>query len=172
MRVIQLTRGYAAMVDDEDYERVSRWRWFANKKRGKAYAVRHYNPPMRKNTTRPLAYEVLRLPQPLPHGFCVDHINRDPLDCRKENLRFCTIGQNNRNRGPMQKTKTSRYKGVSYDRQREKWAASIKHERRSYNLGLYADEYSAVEAYNAAATVLHGRYGYVNRWDGETEKKV
>ena len=71
---------YEAIVDDEDLERLQKWRWFGCRKRGHIYPVRHYNMPGRKITLRPLHYEVFRLPQPLPRGFCVDHINRDPLD--------------------------------------------------------------------------------------------
>ncbi len=87
MRCIQLTRGHVATVDDEDFERINARKWFAVVGR---YQVRAARQSMRKNIY--MHYEVLEI-EVVP-GFEIDHIDRDPLNNCKENLRVVTHGQN------------------------------------------------------------------------------
>ena len=170
MRFLELTQGYVAVVDDEDYERLRQFKWHVSRK-GKEknrYACRYLRrePGAGRGTYQLLHYEVLRMVQPLPDGYVIDHINREGLDCRQGNLRICTRSENLRNQGPIGKSKSSQYKGVYLHRQRRKWAARIKCEGRTYHLGLFGTEQEAVNAYNLAALEVHGEYAFLNHWRG------
>lgn len=88
-------------------------------------------------------------------GQMVDHINGNPLDNRKSNLRFVTPSQSQMNKGSCK-----RYKGVY--RARDKWVAEIQKNGRRYRLGRYNSEECAAAAYNGAAIVLFENYGRLN----------
>lgn len=92
-KVIPLTQGRRAIVDDDDYEKLSQHLWYLHKTRSTAYAARYdYSGERRK-----LVYmhrEILN-----PGGnHCVDHVNRYTLDNRRHNLRVVSTLVNNRNR--------------------------------------------------------------------------
>ena len=93
-----------------------------------------------------------------------DHIDNDPLNCQKSNLRHCRTQQNNWNVpkylwkcGPV----TSQYKGVCRTKG-GKWAAKITHNRTPYDLGLYLCEVEAAVAYDAKAIELFGDFAWLN----------
>lgn len=90
-------------------------------------------------------------------GKDVDHINGDPLDNRLENLRVASHQENMRNQKKREGT-SSKWKGVTWDKQRGKWNAKIRHSYKTINLGRYDDEREAAEAYMFAALELHGDY--------------
>ena len=89
----------------------------------------------------------------------VDHINRNPLDNRKANLRKCTTGENVRNK-TKSVGKSSRYMGVSNSR--EKWRAIIKSEGVKISLGTFASEEEAALAYDNAARTYFGNFASLN----------
>ncbi len=91
----------------------------------------------------------------------VDHINGNKLDNRDTNLRECTAIQNCSNRGTG-KNNTSGYKGVTWDKSRNKWKASIKVNYKLRNLGRFISKRDAARAYNAAALELHGLFAKLN----------
>ena len=93
----------------------------------------------------------------VPIDLELDHINHDPSDNRIENLRVSTSSQNKINRRCF-KNKTSKYKGVSRIRSSNKWAAYIKIDGISKNLGSFETEELAYEAYCAVATQIHGEF--------------
>jgi hypothetical protein len=90
----------------------------------------------------------------------VDHKNFDGLDNRRENLRDGTRG-NTHNQRPRDRC-ASKYKGVSWHGQSEKWWARITIEGKTRSLGLHHDEADAARAYNAAAVELFGEYAHLN----------
>lgn len=92
-----------------------------------------------------------------------DHINRDPLDNRKVNLLFVMRGQNVVN-SPKAKREnpTSQHKGVSWDKDRSKWVASICVNDKRMNLGRFASEDDAARAYNNAAVRHFGVSAFLN----------
>ena len=73
----------------------------------------------------------------------VDHINHDIYDCRKENLRKANKSKNMMN-SLLSKRNSSGVKGVSYDKERNKWYASITKDNKTYNLGRYESFHDAV----------------------------
>lgn len=97
---------------------------------------------------------------------CVSHANGDPLDCQRENLIVRTqrqMAQSNRKmRGIKGEPCSSRYKGVTWERQTERWRAQIRANGRHYSLGRFDDEIDAAEAYDEAARKFFGEHAWLN----------
>ncbi|MFH0938247.1 MAG: HNH endonuclease [Planctomycetota bacterium] len=161
MKQIKLTQGQVALVDNEDYERLSAHKWYAMKVRsGRFYAVRSTGKnPHRKRVL--MAREILNAPA----GTEVDHVSGDTLDHRRSNLRLATHAENQRNRGKYQNN-TSGLKGVSYDSTRRKWRAQIKVNGKVIYLGHFADTTDAARTYDGAALQLHGAFARMNFEEG------
>jgi len=97
MKLIPLTQGQSAMIDDWNYDWLMQWKWYANKSRGTYYAVRH-----EKINDRVVAILMHREIMATPKGMVVDHINHDGLNNLESNLRNCTESQNQRNQRRME----------------------------------------------------------------------
>ena len=78
-------------------------------------------------------------------GQFVDHINKNRADNRKQNLRCCNRSENMRNRG-LCSSNTSGVTGVFFDRERQKWVASITYNHKRMLLGRFASKEDAVLA--------------------------
>ena len=157
-RIISLTKGAVSRVDDADYDLLTAMgNWCLS---NKGYAI-HYT---RINGQRRVLY-MHRVILSAPPDLQVDHINRDRLDNRRENLRFATRSQNQANKGrPI--NNSSHYKGVSWNKGR--WEARIRYAGRRINLGRYDDAYSAALAYDAASRLLYEAFAGVNCPEVET----
>ncbi len=153
VRRIELTWGKVAIVDAEDFERLSSYKWCAVKGRRNWYAK-----TLRQNGM-PLAMH--RLITNAPKHLVVDHINHNGLDNRKENLRLCTRRQNNHNQRP-RVGKTSRYKGVYWKKSAKKFVAHIHTKAKKIWLGYFTDEIEAAKAYDKKARELFGEFAYLN----------
>ena len=100
-----------------------------------------------------------------PPGMDVDHINGNPLDNRRANLRVCTRSENNGNlRRP--RHNTSGFKGVCWEKWSGKWKATIKVKGKSRSLGRFLTPEDAHGAYCAAARAVWGEFAY----DGESQR--
>lgn len=97
-----------------------------------------------------------------PSNYQVDHINQDKLDNRTENLRIVRPEVNYYNR-KMLRNNTSGFKGVCFDKNRNKYLASISAKNKQYNLGRFDTPEEAATAYNNAAIRLHGEYACINK---------
>jgi hypothetical protein len=94
------------------------------------------------------------------HGYFpgeVDHIDGNPRNNRIENLRAATSQGNKANRG-RNKNNSSGYKGVTWDKRREKWVAQIMVNRKHIHLGQFDSAESAHRAYVAAAEKYFGEF--------------
>ena len=91
----------------------------------------------------------------------VDHGNRNTLDNRRRNLRGCTHRQNMMNR-KKDVGATSRYKGVSWSKERKKWVSQITIGKKCKSLGRFAIEELAALAYDIAATYEYGEFANLN----------
>ena len=154
MRKIQLTQGKIALVDDEDFKWLSRWKWHICN----GYAARKiYNPETQKTGDIRYMHRVILA---TPKDLHTDHINGNPLDNRRINLRTCTNSQNNMNR---HKTRgSSKFKGVHWSKKREKWQAQIWKDSKIRHLGRFVSEEEAALVYNKAARKLFGKFARVN----------
>ena len=97
-----------------------------------------------------------------PKGLFIDHINRNGLDNRKNNLRVCSKSQNMMNT-LIPKNNTSGYKGVSWSKRDKKWMAYIKIKNKFNNLGYFNIKEQAALAYNDAAKKYHGEFARLNK---------
>lgn len=88
----------------------------------------------------------------------VDHINRNGLDNRRENLRRCTRAENSRNTRP----RTGRFKGIHWSKRDKQWVAQITVGGLCQTVGYSKDEEEAARAYDAAAVRLFGKYAHLN----------
>lgn len=157
MKKIALTKGGFALVDDTDFEFLSQWKWTVRN----GYSARTvYLGGGRKNQKSKHIY-MHSLLNETPNGMETDHINRNKLDNRRENLRTTTRQQNSCNR-VLQDNNTSGFRGVSWNRQRNKWMSQIKAFRKNYYLGLYSNKNDAARAYDKAALNLFGEFSKLN----------
>lgn len=153
-REILLTQGRVAIVDDEDYSFLNRWKWYHGKQ---GYATRStLFSDGRKSTLM-----MHRLIINTPNDMKTDHIDGDKLNNVRINLRICSHSENLRNRS-FQYNNTSGYKGVSWNKRDSVWQAHIRIDNKQFHLGYYPIKEEAAIAYNAAAIVLHGNFAYLN----------
>lgn len=89
----------------------------------------------------------------------VDHINRNPLDNRRENIRKCNATENSLNRTP---TGKSKYLGVCKSTGRNKWQATIKISGKYKMLGRFDTEIEAAKKYNEYAKIHHKEFANLN----------
>lgn len=149
MMEIYLTREKVAIVDDEDYQRLSEYHWCAHKdQRGYFYAnrARWEN----GNKIQIIMHRDIMGCQ-LNDRNIVDHINGNTLDNRKANLRIVTRRQNSQNR---HKPKSSSYVGVYYHKESKKWRSQIMVSGRMLHLGCFEDEFAAFQSYVVANTIF------------------
>lgn len=146
---IQLTKGKFALVDDEDVQRINKFRWHTQS--DGCYAIRSiFGGKVKIRMHR----EILNLKD---DELKVDHINGNSLDNRKCNLRICTSSENSKNKINSQ-FRQSKYKGVS--RLKRKWRAQIHINNVKIYLGTFNTEYDASIAYRKASEKYHKEYGY------------
>lgn len=99
----------------------------------------------------------------VPDGLLVDHINHNGLDNRKANLRIATLQQNSWNARPAIKNgKPKKYKGVNWDKDKQKWQANIYIESKLKHLGSFDNEKEAAKVYDTAAKKYRGEYAFLN----------
>ena len=151
-KLILLTQGKFAIVDAEDYDWLSQYKWCAAKDRNTFYAHRGSN-----GTTILMHREIMRAPK----GVICDHKNHNGLYNRKSNLRLCTNAQNQYNKRPKEGC-ASRYKGVVWRKDRKRWRAQIGFKRKRIHLGNFDDEVKAALAYDDKAAELFGEFAYLN----------
>ena len=150
---VPLTQGYEAVIDVDDVGLVSGFSWQVLVLKRQTYALRKHRIG--------LVYRNVYLHRALmdaPAGMQVDHMDTDGLNNRRGNLRLATRHQNGQN-SRLSRRNTSGFKGVSWDRQRNKWRAKIKFGDKQSHLGLFDSAEGAHAAYCEASARLHGEFG-------------
>ena len=156
---IPLTRGKYAIVDPDDYRRLSKYKWYAIKQGGNFYAARNIRDKNGKQRQIFMHRQICRVANHL----LVDHINRNGLNNRKVNLRQATYSQNGQNRAKYtSRTFSSKYKGVTWNRGHRLWEAEITIYRKRIFLGSFDSEARAARAYDRAARRYHGEFAVPN----------
>jgi hypothetical protein len=152
MKTISLTKGMLAIVDDDDYDKLSKFKWMAS-----YYPKRRKYNACRSIGTKPHQQTVLmhRIIMNALKGSDVDHINGDTLDNRKSNLRICTRAQNMANVKARSHNKLG-VKGVYKSNNRFRATIRVNHKR--YHLGYFDSLSEASAAYNKAARENYGDF--------------
>lgn len=158
MKVIPLTKGCVAWIDDDDYEAVAQFHWHAQITSGIVYARRETGGKGQGRRIIPMQYEIVK---PVP-GLILDHVQHRPgvADNRRANLRLLTPKENNANRRKAPR-KTSPFKGVSLVRKTGRWQVAIGHPVTAY-LGHFRNEGHAALAYDLAAVKRYGAHAHTN----------
>ena len=149
VRRIPLGHNLFALVDAADYEELSKYTWHLSRHGRRAYVSRQ------KGGKAVYMHREIMHP---PEGYVVDHIDHNPLNHRRCNLRVCTRQQNQANMGP--RGGSSRFVGVT--RRGNRWQAEITVHRKHIYIGLFGDEVEAAKARDRKAYELHGPYAYLN----------
>ena len=151
MKEIILTQGKFALVDDDDFEKLSRLKWWAHKQPNSFYAGRMVTLENGKRTTLMMHHAIIGK---APSGMEVDHIDGNGLNNQKGNLRFVTRRQNMQNAINHRTKRTSKYPGTSFDSRRGKWKAYIKIDGIHKDIGRFGSEDEAFAAYRAAVEAI------------------
>jgi hypothetical protein len=166
VKLITLTKGYEAIVDDEDYEMLNQYNWYAktSPSHDKIYAGSAIK--VSKNTYRHvMLHRFLMNPK---DNEVVDHINGNTLDNRRCNLRNCTPSQNCANKRKWKtKSTLSKYKGVKFDKRWGTWGAQIYFPGHKRHIGTFKTEREAAIAYNEKAKELFGEFAKLNEIENE-----
>lgn len=152
-RLIRLTRGMFAIVDEDDYEKLNQYEWSAVKGCNTYYAraAIYINNKQKSFAMHQIIMGISELD--------IDHKNRNGLHNYKSNLRFCNRSQNIRNAKTMKKC-VSTYKGV--DTHQNKFRSRIYFNNKSISIGYYNNEIDAAIAYDQKAKELYGEFAWLN----------
>lgn len=162
VRRIALANGRFAIVDAADYEWLSQYKWFLV---GNGYAARR-----EKGKTILMHREIMQAPE----GMVVDHIDGNPMNSRRANLRTCTSAENMHNTAKRTGA-TSRFKGVYFNRRVGKWCARIQFKGKDFWLGYFDDELEAAHAYDRKAVELgieFARLNFPEEWPPARRREV
>lgn len=153
---VPLTQGYFAIVDIDDHDLVSRYKWRIRKCRGHLYATTSVG-----SAQGVTDIYMHRLLLGTKAGESVDHVDGDGLNNSRANIRICTQSQNLANRA-LSPRNTSGYRGVSRGRRVGKWRARI----GDWQVGEFDNPEDAARAYDAAAAAQFGQFARLNFDDG------
>lgn len=153
---IPLTQNKYALIDAEDFDLVSGWTWSACK-----YGRTFYAKCSVRVAGKQTSVKMHRLIMSADEGEAVDHINGDGLDNRRCNLRLASKSQNGQNQANC-RTHSSRFKGVSWDKQTGRWRSKIQCDGMTFHIGRFHSEIEAARAYDSAALELFGDYARLN----------
>lgn len=156
---IILTQGFVAIVDDEDFETLSKQKWHVKKHTGGlSYACgKIWDKETQKSHNIKMHRVILGLTDP---DIIADHVNGNGLDNRRANLRLCTKKENQLNRENRTKNK---WKGVSLFRvcRWQSYATDIVTGKK-INLGTFDTAEQAALAYNVYAEKNYGKFCKIN----------
>ena len=149
-----------AIVDDEDFEWLSKWRWC----KYHGYAARGIRKKLnRKHKTVSMAVEIMKKHNLYNETKEIDHINRNKLDNQKHNLRVATRLQNNINRG-LYKNNKSGYRGINFEKRSQKnpWVVRIPINGKLTYMGCFPTKEEAAKAYDEVVLRHYKEFAVLN----------
>ncbi len=169
MKNIQLTKGQFTIVDDEDYDWLSQWKWYISRT---GYAHRNETGLDGKQKTIRMHRQIIDA----SFGEVVDHINHNKLDNRKSNLRICNDRENQQN-SVVRPTNKLGVKGVCLYSNRDypiytRFISQIQVNGKKFRLGYFENIREAVDAYNQAAIRYFGEFACLSELSDEKEKQL
>lgn len=156
----KVAAGRVALVDDEDYELVSGYRWHVQERKRPNGTT--WGPYAKTVVLRDGRFVSIMMHKLITGYPATDHRNGDGLDNQRSNLRPGGATRNNHNQRPCT-GHSSRYKGVTWNKRISKWQAAIKIAGKSRYLGVFTSEEDAARAYVEAALAVQGEYAYASR---------
>src|SRR5208337_3041834 len=158
MKEIQLTKGYIALVDDEDYDRVIvAGPWHADVRTYTVYAA-HTNQRGTKPPITLLHRFIARVDDP---KILVDHRDHNGLNCCHHNMRTASALQNQHNR-IKKLNSVGKFKGTNFNSVSGMWLSRIIVNGITKYLGRFIYEADAALAYDAAARQYFGEFALTN----------
>ena len=158
MKEIKLTQGKVALIDDADFELVSKYKWHAHFDGYNWYARTN---PIQEGKRSLLLMHRLILGLERGDKRQGEHIHHNGLDNRRKEIRICNHQQNHFNRKSNKNT-TSHFKGVHWHSKIGKWIAQFKKKKSVHYLGCWELEEVAALAYDIAATREFGEFANCN----------
>jgi hypothetical protein len=163
MKLIPLTQGLFAKVDDADFEWLNEMKWRAMGKKSNHncyYAITGDCNPKRGQKT----ILMHRLIMKATDGVEVDHRDNNGLNNQRYNLRVSTHAENLRNQKIQANNKSSKFKGVSFfgANKSNPWTAQIHFHKKKIHLGYFKFESDAAKAYDEKAKELFGEFAHTN----------
>lgn len=137
-------------VDFEDFEKIKPYCWLSDKQ---GYLI------MQKNHKQAKMHRFIMQP---PENMVIDHIDGNPANNRRGNLRVCTQQQNMMN-SRFKSNKSCGIQGVSWDKARKKWVAQIALNKKHYHLGRYSLIEDAIKARKEAEIRLFGEFAPIDK---------
>ena len=138
MKKIKLSNNQFTIVDDQDFEYLNQWKWSFDGR----YATRSKHIKIEKNEYKSKKVYLHHLLVDKSYGV-IDHINRNPLDNKRSNLRVTSVSANIRN-GNLRKNNSSGTTGVYFDKNKKKWLSQIMVNRKHISLGAYDSKELAI----------------------------
>jgi hypothetical protein len=151
MKKITLTNNLFALVDDEDFEAISKHKWDATRGRNTWYAMAKIDGKLKR------MHKLL-----IPGMEWVDHKDGNGLNNQRNNLRQCTPVQNGGNSIKKRRNKSG-FKGVSWSKSHGRWEACICIDYKTKHLGKFKNIQDAADAYDRAAEARFGEFAMTNK---------
>lgn len=159
MKQISIYGGHFALVDDEDFEYLSQWKWHLTKN---GYAQRSKNMGKINGKVKIKTYKMHKQIMGENLNFPnIDHKDGNKLNNQRSNLRLATFSQNSVNKKP-QDNCLSAFKGASLVNRPKKWRARITVNGKTISLGYFYNEAEAAVAYDKASKIYHKDFSRPN----------
>ena len=152
-KLIPLTQGKVALVDEGDFDWLNQWKWYYHD----GYAARSIYLGRYENGKKHVT--TVKMHQAIMEARMIDHVDNDGLNNQRSNLRLCTATTNQQNR---KVNYNKRFKGVSWHKRIGAWAVHIRVNKQLKHIGYYNDELYAAKVYNQMALMYFGKFARLN----------